>query len=266
MIRRNMLGHKLNAKAAFKGLHNLTRYQKSGQQVYPITDLTKYDNLILDQGQEGDCTAASSGGSWMYLQLLKWRLKNPGYTMEQFQAVVNAQAQVSMDFIYALELTHDGDFGADNGSFGATAALVLSTFGACYDDFWPNTGLGYMQYPSSTAIAAAAKGKVAAYRLLDLKDVRTCLSEGYPLWLGCPVFPSFTNSSVSMETGLIPMPAKFEQPAGGHEMKVIGHNDSEGMLTIDNSWGTDVGIGGRFKMPYAYFEKYVSEAYTGRLL
>lgn len=267
MIKRTMFGHKLNAKAPFKGVNAIPRYKPAAadQAVYPMMDLSKFDNLILDQGAEGDCTAASSGGCWMYLELLKWRVANPGFDDADFNDVVQSQIPVSMDFIYALELTHDGDFGQDMGSFGSTAAWVLSNLGACEESVCPNNGQGYFNYPSSAALAAAKQNTVAAYQVMDLADLRTCLSEGYPAWLGCPVFPSFVSSAEVMQNGVIPIPAPHEAVAGGHEMKVIGHDDLAGMLLIDNSWGTDVGIGGRFKMPYDYFHKYVSECYTARI-
>lgn len=264
-IKRTMFGHKLNAKAPFKGVHNIRKWINAGQAVYPITDWTKFDNQILDQGQEGDCTAASSGGTWMYLELYKWRIANPGYTEEAFQAQVAAQLTVAMDMIYALELEQDGDFGEDNGSFGATAAFVLENFGAAYSDVWPNTGMGFNTQPSAEALAAAANNKVDTFQLMDLEELRINLSEGFPAWLGCPVFGSFVNSAEVMSTGIIPMPSPGEKVAGGHEMKVIGHSDLTGQLTIANSWGTSVGVNGYFKMSYDYFHKYVTEVYTARL-
>lgn len=265
-MKRTMLGHKLNAKMSFKGHSSRPMLQLKNQKAAPIINLTKYDNLILDQGQEGDCTAASSGGVWTYLQILKWRIANKGYTSAQLQQFIATLPQVSMDFIYALELTYDGDFGADNGSYGSTAAYVLETFGACYADMWPNNGDGFDTYPSSAAMQAAAKNKVGTFQLLDLQQVRQNNTEGYPCFFGIPVYPSFANSPEVMETGVIPMPQSFETIVGGHEIKCIGHDDTTGMLLIDNSWGTGVGIEGRFHMPYAYFEKYASDVHTARLV
>lgn len=267
-VKRTILGHKLNLNPHFMGVRPKARYKaaSSSQLVYPIVDLRKYDNKILDQGQEGDCTAASSGGVWMYLQILKWRIANKGYTQNQLNEFIQSQLPVAMDMIYALELQADGDFGEDNGSTISTSQHVLSTFGAAYDDVWPNTGLGFEDSPSSLALAAAAMNKVTTMHIGDLKDVRTSHSEGYPCWLGCPVFGSFTNSLSVMESGVIPMPLPFEEMSGGHAMKTIGHNDSKRMLLIANSWGQQVGQHGYFEMPYDYFEAYcLGSAATARL-
>lgn len=57
---------------------------------------------------------------------------------------------------------------------------------------------------------------------------------------------------------------------GGHELVVTGYDDNaaayddqggkhQGLLTLRNSWGTDVGDNGNYYMSYDYFVKYVSE-------
>lgn len=268
MNARTKCGHKLNAKVPFKGHPSARPFlyalgEETTQPVHPIMDLRKYDNVILDQGQEGDCTAAASGGVWLYLQILKWRVANRAtYTPEELQAFIRALLPCSMDFIYALELVHDGDFGQDNGSYGLSAAYVLENFGACFADIWPNTHQGFHVYPTAEALAEAAKHKVSTHQLRDLFEIRRCHSEGYPTFFGVPVFSSWANTV----TTDIPMPTGFDQVVGGHEMKTIGHDDSKGVLIMANSWGSDVGDGGYFHMPYEYFQKYASDVHTARVI
>lgn len=265
MIKRTIMGHKLSARAPFKGINNIPKYVRPPMCIADKADLIPHDCRILDQGPEGECTAASSGGAWMYLQLLKWRLQNPNFTLAQFWGQVSSQRDVSMDFIYPLALQNDGNFGLDAGSYGSTVAKILRDFGCVYDDIWPNTTAGYCTMPDQKSIAAAKDHTVDPVQLMNIDDLRFNLAEGYPAWLGCVVFPSFTDSGTVMASGIIPMPRPNEKMAGGHEMKVIGFNDADSYLDIDNSWGTKVGIAGRFKMPYDYFEKYVSECYSARL-
>jgi hypothetical protein len=57
---------------------------------------------------------------------------------------------------------------------------------------------------------------------------------------------------------------------GGHEMVITGYDDNavayddqggkhQGLLTLRNSWGSDVGDNGNFYMSYDYFVKYANE-------
>lgn len=262
---RTLTGHKLSPLPAFKNMYHRPSYE-SPIQPAAETDLRDVSPRILDQGPEGDCTAAASGGCWMHLQLKKWAISQATVpTHEQFQEMVQKQVDVSMDFIYALELLRDGDFGEDNGSFGATAAWVLAHRGACDSNVWPNTHDGYQRIPSHPAVFAASHHRVNTYQLIDLNSVKQCLSEGYPLWIGVPVFNSFVQNATAIQQGFIPMPDQWERPVGGHEMRVVGHSDSAGVLIIANSWGEGVGQKGYFTMPYEYFTTYCSEAYTARL-
>jgi hypothetical protein len=267
MIHRTLLGHKLNARAPFKGIHKFAPYEApAGVKVLSKQDLRHFDNRILDQGSEGDCVAAASGGAWMYLQLLSWRVAHQGYNQTQLEAQKRAQSDVSMDFIYALALMRDGNFGEDAGSFGSTGAYVLSNFGACYASVQPNTGMGYKTQPSPTAMAEALKHKVYTFQISTFEKLKICLSDGYPAWIGVPVFRSWVQNSSAMDTGIIPDPHSWEQPVGGHEMKVVGFDDSARKLLISNSWGPYVGNGGYFVMSYNYYEDYAAETFTARLL
>jgi len=270
MVTRTKLGHKLNAKVSFRNhpyqrpfLYGKPATEKSTSVlINPSVDLKKFDNLIMDQGTEGDCVAAASGGVWAYLQILIWRLANPNFTDEALQAFIGSLKDVSRDFIYALCLYHDGDFGQDEGSFGMSGAYVLENFGACYENVWPNDGNGFRRYPTNAATVEAAKHKVKTYTLRNLDEVKRSHSEGYPTFAGFPVFGSWVNT-LPYE---IPLPSFYESVAGGHEMKTIGHDDETQMLDIDNSWGVGVGNGGRFKMSYEYYEKYASDIHTARLI
>jgi len=263
---RTLTGHKLSPLPAFRNMYHRPLWAKGRIMPAPSSDLRPISPRILDQGPEGDCTAAASGGCWMHLMLQKWaEQQNPKPSAAEFQVMVEKQVDVSMDFIYALELVRDGDFGQDNGSFGATAAWVLTHMGACDSHVWPNTHDGYQRMPSHPAKYAAYQHRVQTFQLIDLVSVKECLSEGFPCWIGAPVFPSFVQNATAIQSGFIPMPDAWEQPAGGHEMRVVGHDDAAGILWIANSWGDQVGQGGYFRMPYEYFESYVSESYTARL-
>lgn len=48
-------------------------------------------------------------------------------------------------------------------------------------------------------------------------------------------------------------------PTGGHEVIVIGYDDSQRLLKIRNSWSASVGDGGDFYMTYEFFESQVGD-------
>jgi len=50
----------------------------------------------------------------------------------------------------------------------------------------------------------------------------------------------------------MPMPESDEKVMGGHAVLCIGYDDDEQMFIVRNSWGESWGLGGYFKMPYAF--------------
>ena len=54
--------------------------------------------------------------------------------------------------------------------------------------------------------------------------------------------------------GLVGLDLQFRlrRALGGHAVCAVGYNDKEKRFLVRNSWGPGWGIGGYFKMPYAY--------------
>jgi hypothetical protein len=257
--------YKLNAKLGHSGKKRLPKYAFAPEaKILPHVDLRPFDNHILDQGQEGDCTAAASLGVWLFCQIAKWRVQTPNHTPEELAQFKTQLMDPSLDFSYAMELLHDGDFGEDNGSYGSTAAWALSNVGVCPASVWPNTGFGYQTRPSIAAIQAAKPHEIPTYSLRDLDSIRLTHSEGFPTFFGVPVYSSWINNPEVMRTGVIQMPGAYDQQVGGHEIKSIGHDDEKGWLIIANSWSTAVGDQGHFYLPYDYVREYASDIHTAR--
>jgi C1A family cysteine protease len=52
---------------------------------------------------------------------------------------------------------------------------------------------------------------------------------------------------------MIPIPnPKKEQLLGGHEMCLIGYDDTKKLFTVMNSWGSSWGAGGLCFIPFDY--------------
>ena len=79
------------------------------------------------------------------------------------------------------------------------------------------------------------------------------------------------------ETGIVPMPARGEDVLGGHAVIIVGWKDNpkekcflkrlfkknnpDGYFIVQNSYGKDWGIQGRFLMPYSFVTKGISFDY-----
>jgi hypothetical protein len=50
----------------------------------------------------------------------------------------------------------------------------------------------------------------------------------------------------------MPIPKKGERLVGGHAVTLIGYDDSKQAFLIQNSWGTEWGLNGKFWMPYSF--------------
>lgn len=255
----------LNYKPGFKTHYALPYEPPTKQKYFKKTDWRKYDSLIFDQGNEGSCTANAAAKMNDYLRLLRWRIANHGYTLAQFRAFVQTFVPDSRDFLYACELIHDGNFGQDAGSFGSTAAWVYQNIGCCLESIEPYTAMGYKDYPTQQAFELAAMNKAIPYSVPDTTALRYCLSEGYTVIGGTPVFPSWIYNPLAMRSGDVPDPGMFETAEGGHEMMFIGHDDDLERYLVANSWGTGVGKSGYFTFSYRYVEKYWSDFQTFRL-
>jgi C1A family cysteine protease len=95
--------------------------------------------------------------------------------------------------------------------------------------------------------------------------MKGCLASGYPFVFGFTVYTSFEGQQVA-KTGIVPMPASDEKSVGGHAVMAVGYDDASREFLVRNSWGTDWGLNGYFKMPYSYLTtaKLASDFWTIR--
>ena len=57
------------------------------------------------------------------------------------------------------------------------------------------------------------------------------------------------------KTGVVTMPVSGDVNEGGHELLIVGYDDSASMFIFRNSWGTAWGDAGYGYMPYGYVER-----------
>ena len=219
----------------------------------PNGDLIASLGPVRDQGQEGSCVGHGWAGH------ADWLFKQYG--------VHHLTLNLSPAFIYYLARQIEGTLPDDAGAQVRSGAKVFNQFGVCPEDadlYGPQT---MNAAPSDAALSTAMNYKGGAYHTLPtLEDMKSCLASSYCFVDGIQVFESFESDAVA-SSGEVPLPADSEPSIGGHCTLTFGYDDehlnidgSKGALHKRNSWGSAWGQSGDFWLPYAYVEKYLTNA------
>lgn len=210
----------------------------------PAVDLRpQCPTTVYDQGQLGSCTGNSIAGAIQFE-----RIK---------QGLANADALTPARlFIYYNERVIEGDVPQDNGAQIRDGIKSLAAQGVCFEegpDAWPYDVAQFAAKPPAGCYAAAADNKVIQYSRLvqSAQQFKGCLYAGRPFVFGFTVYESFEGPDVA-KTGIVPMPGSSEKSIGGHAVMCVGYDDASQMFIVRNSWGPGWGLGGYFKIPYAY--------------
>ena len=206
-------------------------------------DLRIWAGPIKNQGNLGSCTghAFSSAMEWI------------------FRKYLNKQPVLSPLFFYAEELIEDGDFPNDNGSDGLTGCNVAVTKGTCEDSLYPDASQ-MIEQPTAVMVTNARQYAQGAYHGVAGSQVALSVLGDpvpWPVEIGFTVYQSFEDDWAI--PGVMPLPQPTESVLGGHEVAGIGYDVGETpslrpagcppAVLIQNSWGSDWGIGGCFWMP-----------------
>jgi C1A family cysteine protease len=199
-------------------------------------DLSMFMSPVEDQGQLGSCTANALVGALEFLEL------------KEGEKLVD----LSRLFIYYNERALEHSIDTDSGAMLRDGIKTLAKEGVCAEKKWPYVISKFTKKPSPACYRDASKNTIGSYRrLLTLKDMRTCLAEGYPFVFGFAVYESFESAKVE-KTGVVDMPKPSERQLGGHAVCAVGYDDKVKRIIVRNSWGPEWGKGGYFSMPYDY--------------
>lgn len=203
-----------------------------------VIDLRASCSPVEDQGQLGSCTANALAGA---LEFLEVKDKVPF-------------SDLSRLFIYYNERVVEHTVKTDSGAMIRDGIKTLAAQGVCGETLWPYVISRFAVKPSAACYAQATRHEITSYeRLQTLDEMRACLAAGYPFVFGFTVYETFESAAVA-KTGIVPMPGPAERTLGGHAVCAVGYDDQEKRFLVRNSWGPGWGIGGYFKMPYAYLE------------
>jgi C1A family cysteine protease len=202
----------------------------------PAMDLETFCGPVKDQGQLGACTAFAGSGNLEYL-FRRFKVQQPVF---------------SPLFLYYQERKLNGSLDeGDCGSDGRTSCAAMQSVGVCLEADDVYISAHFQTEPTAFQIAEAAIRKSGAYHsILNVQDMKSCIASDYPILVGFSVYSSFESPEIA-STGIMPVPnVSKEQLLGGHEVLMIGYDDSKQAFKVRNSWGSGWGAAGNFWMPY----------------
>jgi C1A family cysteine protease len=196
---------------------------------------------IFDQGQLGSCTANALSSAFDFDR----RKQGKRFMLP------------SRLFIYYNERDIEGTVRQDSGARLRDGIKALVTYGAPPESQWKYDISRFTLKPPKPIYAVAEKNQALVYQRIvtphgnETRDMLACLAAGYPFVTGISVYESF-ESDAATRTGIIPIPAPFEQPLGGHAILIVGYDIKTRLFTFQNSWGTSWGNGGYGSIPFDY--------------
>jgi C1A family cysteine protease len=227
------------AKASHETSHN------TPHEVAPVlpssSSLQSHCKVVYDQGQLGSCTANAFCGAHCILQDIK-------------QGSVSFRP--SRLYFYYKEREIEHTVKSDSGAEVTDGESYVQKHGICSETSWPYDIKQYKVTPPSSCDHEAKDHKISSYRTIPINDqlltnIKQSIVNQVPVLIAISVYESF-DSNETAQTGLVTIPKSSEKCEGGHEMCLVGYDDSTKLFTVLNSWGTDWGQKGFCHIPYDY--------------
>jgi C1A family cysteine protease len=199
---------------------------------------------VLDQGQQGSCTAHAGVGD---REFLHWK----EYARQGKPVAPGSDGLFSPSFLYYMERSLDGSLGqGDSGSYGRTSCKALNQYGCDLRVEMPYSDSDFSTAPSAQQTSEAKIWPSGGYhRLVTVDDMKSVIASGYNFRIGFTVYESFENIN---STGVW-SPSTKENVLGGHEVLAFGYDDgvNGGSFLVRNSWGSGWGLNGNFYLRYS---------------
>jgi C1A family cysteine protease len=211
----------------------------------PKVDLRLTCAKIENQADLGSCTANASTSAMEFLYNV---FKKP---MVDFSRLfVYYASRVWVESVPPTE---------DSGCMIRDVMKALACYGACLESSWPYVTKNYSVAPPASAKKAALNHQILRYyRLPNLKNIKICLSEGYPV-VGGFMVPASIDDPKTAKTGVVKYPGPSENFVGGHAILFVGYDDKTQLLTFQNSWGVNWGNRGFGYLPYKFVDTWLAE-------
>lgn len=197
-------------------------------------DLRPFFTTIKDQGGIGACSAFSIVGIFEYI------LKRNSVS----------EPDLSESFVYYNVRKANNKENEDTGSSLFEVISSITDKGVCHERFCPYSETLDVN-PSQEAYDDAQNNKIIKALNVkgSLEDIKSALSEGYPVAISLKIYDSFEPVE-----GFISRPTSEEiaGESGNHAMILCGYSEEEKIFIVRNSWGTRFGDRGYCYIPYSY--------------
>jgi hypothetical protein len=151
--------------------------------------------------------------------------------------------------------------GSRYGSHCLTAARVMMGWGTVAEARWSYPA-GKIAWPPPEPPGldriARFNRSFSHWKVRNLDDLRRALSSGGSCNFSVPI----TKQWRTAPGGIITLPRSPSDFLEGHAMAAAGYNDNTQLIKFINNWGPHWGDRGYGYLPYAYFEKYRTDALT----
>ena len=193
---------------------------------------------IYDQLDIGSCVANSACACYRY---------------ESAQVLNNFEFDPSRLFVYYNARSIQGWENEDSGSYIRDGFKALNKWGLAKESIWPYITKDFAKKPTPEVYTDGLNNITIKYGTVNQSEsaIKQTLMSGAAVSFGFNVYSSFFGNW-EKTTGIMPIPKPNEYLEGGHAVTIIGWDDSKKSFLIQNSWGLDWGLQGKFWMPYSF--------------
>lgn len=200
--------------------------------------------------------------------------------VECLERRAGSDVDLSEQFLYWAAKEHDRSPGRGGTRIDIAMPRMVAD-GTCVERIWP--------YNSDRVDGSEAQGPppsqahedAANHRLSSADDIlsqgvdglRRALDAKQPVAVAVAKFANWTGNSAVKQYGFIPMPLPGTAADDGHAMCAVGYDYDTGFagggyFILRNSWGAGFApespvAPGHALLPFAYFEEFAWEAFTG---
>ena len=193
---------------------------------------------IYDQEDIGSCVANSACSCYRY---------------ESAQVLNNFSFEPSRLFVYYNARLLQNWQNEDSGAYIRDGFKALNKWGLANESVWPYITRDFAKKPTTQVYSNGLNNVTVKYATVQQSEnaIKQTLLSGAAISFGFNVYSSFFGNWDNI-TGIMPIPKPNEYLEGGHAVTIIGWDDSKKSFLIQNSWGTEWGLQGKFWMPYSF--------------
>jgi C1A family cysteine protease len=202
--------------------------------------------LVEDQSDLGSCSGNAVVSA--YELLLK-------------QLYPESWTNLSRLFVYYNARIYEGTVDEDSGATIRNSLKGLAKYGVCKESIWPYDISKYAIVPSSDAYSDGLPRAITRYERTTSTDaILDAINTNYPVVIGTLIYGSFfdldSNNAVMSKQG------PTDYVVGGHALTLVGYDLEQQQYLVENSFGSEWGIGGYCWMPFSYADQNLLESWV----